>query len=112
MTISQAAEFCVTNFPSSVTRAPIFQEFIVLCSYFIDIGLPCEVWVDGSFVTSKENPADLDLCIMIFTTDFDKLDKNIAEIIIGKFNGNKLFREVLENHDKYVFNQYSLYNKM
>ena len=63
-TLEEVKKLCVENFPSSTTRPAIFNSFI---ENFIDplcrIGFMCDIWVDGSFITEKENPEDVDLVI-------------------------------------------------
>lgn len=37
------------------------------------------VWLDGSFVTDKEYPADFDLCYDLDSTDLDRLDPTLFD---------------------------------
>lgn len=58
-------DLCVAAFPQSKTR-PIL--FVLFQSFIDDINklfLPCSVWVDGSFLTEKENPSDIDVWIIL-----------------------------------------------
>lgn len=52
---------CVGDFPSSTTRAAIFAGLESLIAEITNLSLPCVLWVDGSFLSKKEDPADVDL---------------------------------------------------
>lgn len=53
----------VDSFPNSTTREKIFIGFKIFISSICRIVKPSELWVDGSFVTSKVNPNDIDLVL-------------------------------------------------
>lgn len=61
----------IDNFPDSISRSRIFSDFHMFLnnekmsefSTYIS-----KIWLDGSFVTSKENPNDIDGVIVLFPT--------------------------------------------
>jgi hypothetical protein len=56
----------VDGFPKSRTRARLFGNFERYISQFQSEVFPWfEVWVDGSFVTRKDNPKDVDVVILL-----------------------------------------------
>lgn len=63
-TLEEVKILCVENFPSSTTRPAIFNSFV---ENFIEpirkMGFMCDIWVDGSFITEKEDPEDVDVVI-------------------------------------------------
>ena len=63
-TLEEVKILCVENFPNSTTRSIIFESFVE--NFIIPLtntGLKCDVWVDGSFITEKEDPEDVDILI-------------------------------------------------
>jgi len=68
-------EKCVTDFPASERRDMLYCNLIQLMSFFRLINqtyrIVEEVWVDGSFTTSKMEPDDVDILIVF---DFQALN--------------------------------------
>lgn len=65
MTIEQLRDTCVTAFPTSQTRARIMDGFEEVVGRLLVAGVHGEIWVDGSFVTEKKNPNDIDFVLRI-----------------------------------------------
>jgi hypothetical protein len=55
----------VTPFPGSLTRRDLLGRFRALAAYLRRLGLTGEMWLDGSFLTDKINPDDIDLVLLI-----------------------------------------------
>ena len=56
----------VGNFPASTTRAALWESLILLITELrVYKLLPAKLWIDGSFLTSKIDPDDIDLCVEI-----------------------------------------------
>lgn len=65
-TISVLCATFVKSFPMSQTRANLFQEWTKYNSLLrIEIGQDFTQWIDGSFVTGKVNPKDMDIVSFI-----------------------------------------------
>lgn len=63
-TLEEVKILCVENFPNSTTRSIIFESFVGnFITPLTNTGLKCDVWVDGSFITEKEDPEDVDILI-------------------------------------------------
>jgi hypothetical protein len=54
----------VASFPASTRRPAIFARFLVLLETLRSIGLSCEAWLDGSFLTEKTDPDDIDIALL------------------------------------------------
>jgi hypothetical protein len=60
-TFEEIKDRLVDKFPTSTTRPPIMAGYEQLRSEMTVLKLEVEQWLDGSYVTSKEDPSDLDL---------------------------------------------------
>jgi hypothetical protein len=72
-TIQEIEQAFVLSFPGSTTRRTVFTGWVRHRSKLEAI-VPVKVqWVDGSFVTSVENPADVDVINWISRGDWESL---------------------------------------
>ncbi len=60
-TLVNLRELCVTPFQRSSTRPNLMDSLESACKRLIDASLPIDLWVDGSFLTEKLDPRDVDL---------------------------------------------------
>lgn len=58
--IDQLRALCVDRFPESTTRAEIIEGFMEVLLMIESSGLRGELWINGSYVTGKLNPQDID----------------------------------------------------
>ncbi len=87
-TIETIEEQFVRVFPNSETRQRLFENFQNYLDRFQhEIFHWFEMWVDGSFVTRKENPEDIDFVVF--------LDWEVFELRKSMLNGFYSF--ALEN---------------
>jgi hypothetical protein len=63
MAVAEIRTMCVSAFPLSTTRDEIMRGLEVLVGALANAGVPTEVWVDGSFLTQKVNPEDVDVVL-------------------------------------------------
>lgn len=56
---------CVDRFPLSVTRPSIMRNLVDLIDLMHKQRIPSDVWIDGSFLTEKLDPGDVDLLWVI-----------------------------------------------
>ncbi len=76
-------QFFVENFELSQTRRAIFLDFFDFIQDFKKIICPnFTMWVNGSFVSNKLNPNDLDMVVFI---DYDIYEAKI-DVIESNFN--------------------------
>lgn len=57
------AMYCVTPFANSNRRNRLLGRFFALLKEVEQVGIFTEIWVDGSFLTDKEDPNDIDLVL-------------------------------------------------
>lgn len=55
----------VNSFNESQSRKAIFNGFIKWMKQLLTFCYPDEIWVDGSFVTNKVNPNDMDIVVFV-----------------------------------------------
>jgi len=67
-TLGELEQLCVTDFPLSRSRAPIFVGFRRLVEHLSTLAIQGDLWVDGSFVTRKIEPGDIDVALSLTTT--------------------------------------------
>lgn len=63
----------VLTFPTSLTRKNIFDGWRRRREQLLDLVQVEQEWIDGSFVTSKRDPGDLDVVVFIDGQTFDNL---------------------------------------
>jgi len=76
----------VNKFPESQTRKDIFMGYIGFISKLKQFGISCEQWIDGSFVTSKIDPNDIDFVSIIDKYVLDSLPKLAKQELKEMFN--------------------------
>lgn len=60
----------IDQFSSSQTRKSLFVVFNKMLKDIELLFQPYEIWLDGSFTTSKTNPNDIDLVMFLELSDF------------------------------------------
>lgn len=61
MSLENLEQLCVCRFPDSMTRKTIMQGLQKLLDRLSDGGISAEIWVNGSFLTEKRDPRDVDI---------------------------------------------------
>lgn len=77
-TLSEADLFAltVTNFKTSTRRQPLWDSLMLFCDDLRHAGLiPCKLWLNGSYLTQKIEPDDIDL---IVEADWAIVDNSMA----------------------------------
>ncbi|UPY36151.1 hypothetical protein [Sediminicoccus sp. KRV36] len=87
MDVEGIVEHFVTAFPASNTRRAIIEGYIRHRSEFSALGVACVQLIDGSFVSNKADPGDIDL---VAFADLDTIDalspedqKKLADLFSG-----------------------------
>lgn len=65
MTLAELRVMCVDAFPLSRRRDPIMRSLEGMCTTISISLLRAAVWVDGSFVTQKIEPDDVDVVVAL-----------------------------------------------
>lgn len=63
----------VDPFPQSTSRVDLTTRLMAFFDLIDSIGVAGEIWLDGSYTTSKLDPNDVDIVVFIVRTDIDKL---------------------------------------
>lgn len=82
----------LSDFGSSTTRQPLINGLKNFFEVLKNCGIRFEVWLDGSFTTTKENPGDIDLVVFAEPDDMNRLPdmhKGILQAIFGDRAGTK-----------------------
>lgn len=69
----EVERLCVRSFPVGGRRARLLRDLRDFCGYLAIFGLPFEVWIDGSFLTRKEKPNDVDVVVQVDRDGFGRL---------------------------------------
>lgn len=63
MNIAELQKLVVEQFSYSTSRVELWKNFSELLDTLARLKLPCDIWVDGSFLTKKINPKDVDFLV-------------------------------------------------
>jgi hypothetical protein len=64
-------ELCVSGFPDSKVRADIMAGFEAIRERALSLQIRGEAWIDGSFLTKKRDPRDIDFILLIDNNYYD-----------------------------------------
>jgi hypothetical protein len=84
LSILALRKLCVEPFVGSVTREPLFDELLRLREALIRSKLPCDIWVDGSYLSEKMDPDDIDLSVKVDADLIDALRAGNSTLDIDK----------------------------
>lgn len=76
----------------------IFAEFERLVAFLTSAKVCCELRTDGSFLTEKNDPDDIDLSFSAWADHLDTLDPNLRNFLFRNLNGNKAYSPVLDTY--------------
>lgn len=65
MSLEEIEKMCVSQFPNSSTRQQIMEGLKVVVKRLEKANVVAELWVDGSFLTHKNDPADSDVVLRV-----------------------------------------------
>lgn len=71
--LSEIGNHFLQDFPQSTTRSELIGNLHSYIDYLSEVGVPIELWIDGSFTTRKVDPNDIDLVIFSPATDLNLL---------------------------------------
>jgi hypothetical protein len=81
MTAAELKQKVVGDFPRSHRRPALWSNFEWLLDALISVKLPCEIWVDGSFLTKKAEPDDIDLVVDVRVDRLKVADTAQADLL-------------------------------
>lgn len=88
---------CVDDFPSSARRPLIFAEFHNLYQIFLSSTLCVEFWCNGSFLTEKPEPDDVDIVLSAHVEEFERLPLQRQQYLIN-LHGRKIGNNLIDFH--------------
>jgi len=71
LTLEEVKAKCVSAFPESRTRRKLLADLELVVQRLKAFGVSGELWIDGSFVTAKLDPADLDFILVAEADQYD-----------------------------------------
>ena len=87
--LNQLENHFLSDFPDSTTRAVLIEGLKKYINVLKSLEISIEVWLDGSFTTTKTNPNDIDLVIFASEKAVNKLDSKKQEIFRRLTNRRK-----------------------
>ena len=74
MSLSAFEHKFVVSLPNNDRRRNIMKRFAAFLSVLSPLGVVTEIWIDGSFVTAKETPDDIDVVVFFSESSVNDLD--------------------------------------
>lgn len=72
---------CVDEIDLSTTRQNLMQAFRIVLDCLAAAGVTCEIWLNGSFVTAKIDPKDIDFIAVVEKRVYDDGSPELRTII-------------------------------
>lgn len=63
MSVDDLKAVVVDGFPRSTRRGMLWSNFLQIIDQLKAASIPCKIWVDGSFLTKKIEPDDVDFVV-------------------------------------------------
>jgi len=81
-TVTQLRELCVNGFVDrAVRREPIMSGLDAMVKKLAEGGIIGKLWVDGSFLTQKSEPDDVDLLLHVTASFVEKCDQKVRQLL-------------------------------
>ena len=90
MTLSDLKSVFVDPFENIERREKLLIRFEAFVSRLNDVPIKMEVWIDGSFATTKEHPGDIDLVVVAEQDEVNSLPDDKKQILEELFNDQKI----------------------
>jgi hypothetical protein len=104
-TVEEVEQVLVAHFPESTTRKAIFDEWIRLRTELATAVSLGRQWLNGSFVSKKENPNDLDLVTFADPDEVEALDRDGEDRLGRRASGRRTER--FPHSDSYLIVEYA-----
>jgi hypothetical protein len=103
-TAAEIKAFCVDAFPTSSRRSVLFERWEVLLEAIERVIKVETQWIDGSYVTKKEEPGDIDLVSHLDGETLDGLGPVERTLLLGLVAGQ--LSKVLHGCDSFFLPVY------
>ena len=106
MTLDQIEALVVKRFPGNRRRLTLFQRLEQFVQDVLRLEIPCEVWLDGSLLTQKADPDDLDVSVIV--------DKEVVDALCTEHYATvKMITEQREDGvDAFLFVRYPMHDPL
>jgi hypothetical protein len=107
MSIDELRQLCVDGFNSGRDhREAVFQGLLTYLEDIETLGVSLDrIWIDGSFLTEKPVPADIDLVLICDVSEISNLDEDDVERAQQLFHGGY----ALDRREQYSVDAYLVY---
>jgi hypothetical protein len=85
--IDEVQEHLVLPFSDPTSRNEIYTGLEYLIESLKMLGRKMELWLDGSFVSEKHNPGDIDLVVVITIQDYKSMTQGELELLYKYTSG-------------------------
>jgi hypothetical protein len=114
MSVADVQGMCVAAFPLSQTRQVIFTGLQTVITELTTSGVQGEMWLDGSFLTEKIDPEDVDLVVRVQSNFYEnctavqgtKLDWIEGNLKVSHFCDSYLWVEFPVGHQHYWLSEW------
>lgn len=79
-------------------RAGLFAELRRLRDQLANDGFVCELWVDGSFLSEKVQPNDIDVLFWAYAADLMAMDPAVVAPVLSILDGGKQYSPLLDTY--------------
>ncbi|WP_320129363.1 DUF6932 family protein [uncultured Sphaerochaeta sp.] len=75
-------KYFLNGFPGSKTRSQLIEGLKIYISALKNYLFTYEIWIDGSFVTNKMDPGDIDLLVLFSSSDYNSLSSSDQRALV------------------------------
>ena len=87
MTLCDLQELAINSFPGDPTRTRLFDGLQQLLSELEMYRVEGELWIDGSFMTEKDGPSDIDVVLRVRVDHYDA-SHGETQLLLDHFDNN------------------------
>jgi len=109
MSVDALKLLVVDGFPLSTRRGPLWDNFVKIVEHLKTLKIPCRIWVDGSFLTKKIDPDDIDFVVDVPVHAFDSATPIQADFL--RKLANMAFCKTEKMHTFVMFDAPSIHSK-
>jgi len=81
MTLGEVWERFVVAYGEPASRTAIYWNLEQVVQDLLQANITCDIWLDGSLLTDKPDPGDLDITVVIDSQVIDSLDENQLKLV-------------------------------
>lgn len=84
--ISDCYELFVAPFKNKERRNALMERFFIYYWELSQLRIDVDIWIDGSFVTTKENPSDIDIALIVNMQHIQEMSDEDADSFYALVN--------------------------